>query len=79
MCAPVDILIVLPSALAIADVSVVHPPSVNTLSAAAATVGAPAAHHDALKQASYCSGVSAGPVLRGALWPPRSACNEDVA
>jgi precorrin-3B methylase len=52
MCARGDILIVLRSALTIADVSVGHPPSVNTLSAVAATVGAPATHHDALKQAS---------------------------
>jgi hypothetical protein len=34
-----DILIVLHSALTIADVSVLHPPSANTPSAAAATVG----------------------------------------
>jgi hypothetical protein len=44
---------VLRSALTIVDVSVVHPPSANTLSAAAATIGAEGALGDALKRASY--------------------------
>jgi hypothetical protein len=41
-----DILKVLRSAITIVKVSVVHPPSANTLSAAAATVGAAAARRD---------------------------------
>jgi hypothetical protein len=45
-----DILIVLRFALIIADVRVVHPPSANALSAAAATIGA---RCDKLKRASY--------------------------
>jgi hypothetical protein len=48
-----DILMVLRSALTIVAVSVVHPPSANTQSAAVATLGTVAVRRDALKRARY--------------------------
>jgi hypothetical protein len=48
-----DILLVLPGGITIADVSVIHPLSINTLSVAAATAGAAASRHDQQKQAAY--------------------------
>jgi hypothetical protein len=76
-----DILMVLRSALTIVDVSVVHPPSANTLSAALATVGGAAARCDALKRSSYSrprlgTRLYCSPLI---LWPPLSAHHEVVA
>jgi hypothetical protein len=48
-----DILLVLPRGITIADISVIHPLSINTLSAAAATAGAAASRHDQQKRAAY--------------------------
>jgi hypothetical protein len=48
-----DILLAMPQGIAIADVSVIHPLSLNTLSPAAATAGAAAARRDQQKRASY--------------------------
>jgi hypothetical protein len=41
--APADILLALPGGITIADISVIHPLSINTLPAAATTAGAAAA------------------------------------
>jgi hypothetical protein len=43
----------MPQGIAIADVSVTHPTSLNTLSRAAATTGAAALHRDRQKQTAY--------------------------
>jgi hypothetical protein len=48
-----DILLVLPGGITIADIYVIHPLSINTLSAAAATVGAAASRRDQQKRAAY--------------------------
>jgi hypothetical protein len=48
-----DILLALPGGITIADISVIHPPSINTLSAAVTTAGAAAAWRDQQKGATY--------------------------
>jgi hypothetical protein len=48
-----DILLALPQGITIADVSIIHPLSINTLPAAAATAGAAAARRDQQKRAAY--------------------------
>jgi hypothetical protein len=48
-----DILLALPGGITIADISVIHPVSINTLPAAATTAGAAAAWHDQQKGATY--------------------------
>jgi hypothetical protein len=50
-----DILLALPQGITIADVSIIHPLSINTLPAAVATAGAAAARRDQQKQAAYSS------------------------
>jgi hypothetical protein len=41
-----DVLLTMPQGITIADVSIIHPTSLNTLSRAAATAGAAASHRD---------------------------------
>jgi hypothetical protein len=48
-----DILMAMPQGVAIADVSVIHPLSINSLSAAAASPGAAAARRDHQKRTAY--------------------------
>jgi hypothetical protein len=48
-----DILLALPQGITIADVSIIDPPSINTLPAAAATAGAAAARRNQQKRAAY--------------------------
>jgi hypothetical protein len=48
-----DVLLAMPQGIAIADVSIIHPTSLNTLSRAAATAGAAASHQDRQKQTAY--------------------------
>jgi hypothetical protein len=48
-----NVLLAMPQGIAIADVSVIHPTSLNTLSRAAATAGAAASHRDRQKQTAY--------------------------
>jgi hypothetical protein len=48
-----DVLLTMPQATAIADVPVILPTSLNTLSPAAATAGAAASHRDRQKQTAY--------------------------
>jgi hypothetical protein len=43
----------MPQGIAIADVSIINPTSLNTLSRAAATAGAAASHRDRQKQTAY--------------------------
>jgi hypothetical protein len=48
-----DVLLAMPQGIAIADVSIIHPTSLNTLSRAAAAAGAAASHRDRQKQTAY--------------------------
>jgi hypothetical protein len=48
-----DVLFAMPQVIAIADVSTIHPTSLNTLFRAAATAGAAASHRDRQKQTAY--------------------------
>jgi hypothetical protein len=48
-----DNLLVLPRGITIADISLIQPLSINTLSAAAATAGAAASRRDQQKRAAY--------------------------
>jgi hypothetical protein len=48
-----DVLLAMPQGIAIADVSIIHPTSLNTLSRAAATAGAAASHRDRQKRTAY--------------------------
>jgi hypothetical protein len=48
-----DSLLAMPQGIAIADVSIIHPLSINSLSAAAASPGAAAARRDHQKRAAY--------------------------
>jgi hypothetical protein len=48
-----DVLLAMPQGIAIADVSIIHPTSLNTLSRAAATAGAAAPHGDRQKHTAY--------------------------
>jgi hypothetical protein len=48
-----DILLALPGGITIADISVIHPLSINTLPAAATTAGAAEARRDQQKRATY--------------------------
>jgi hypothetical protein len=47
------VLLAMPQGISIADVSVIHPNSLNTLSQAEATAGAAALHRDGQKQTAY--------------------------
>jgi hypothetical protein len=72
-----DILLALPTGISIADVSVTHPPSISTLSAASATPGAAAARRDQQKRVAYwrveTSQVPLYPLFCGDLWASRPA------
>jgi hypothetical protein len=48
-----DVLLAMPQGIAIADDSIIHPTSLNTLSRAAATAGASASHRDRQKQTAF--------------------------
>jgi hypothetical protein len=48
-----DILMALPQGISIADISVIHPLSLNIISRAATTAGAAASHRDQLKRTAY--------------------------
>jgi hypothetical protein len=48
-----DVLMALPQAISVADISVIHPLSVNIISRAATTAGAAASHRDQLKRTTY--------------------------
>jgi multisubunit Na+/H+ antiporter MnhG subunit len=48
-----DILMALPQGISIADISVIHPLSLNTISRAATTAGAAASHRDQQKRTAY--------------------------
>jgi hypothetical protein len=48
-----NVLLAMPQGITIADVSIIHPTSLNTLSRAAATAGAAASHRDRQKQTAY--------------------------
>jgi hypothetical protein len=48
-----DVLLAMPQGISIADVSVIHPNSFNTLPGAAATAGAAASHRDRQKRTAY--------------------------
>jgi hypothetical protein len=67
-----DILLALPQGITIADVSIIHSLSINTLPAAAATAG-PAEASGLL--ACGAQRVHVRAVLNGELWAPRPASN----
>jgi hypothetical protein len=48
-----NVLLPMPQGIAIADISIIHPTSLNTLSRAAATAGAAASHRDRQKRTAY--------------------------
>jgi hypothetical protein len=48
-----DIFMTLPQGISIADISVIHPLSLNTISRAATTAGAAASHRDQQKRTAY--------------------------